>query len=72
VPKESANVDHIPELADAALKIVAFEESWYGPSLPPDRLYVALVPCFHFNAMENCGLIAVLGSSLARRLRVMR
>jgi hypothetical protein len=64
VPKESANVDHIPEL-----KIVEFKESWCSSSLPPDRLQVTLVPRFHFSPMENCGLVIVLDSSLATPCR---
>jgi hypothetical protein len=48
VPKESANVDHIPELANAELKIVEFEGSWGGPSFWPDRLQIALVSRVHF------------------------
>jgi hypothetical protein len=72
VPKESTNVNHIPELAGAVLKIVGFEESWCGPSLPPDRPQVAFVSCFHFSAMQNCGLIIVSESSLAKCVPAMR
>jgi aminopeptidase N len=43
MPKGFANVYRIPELADVQLKIIEFEESWCGPSLPPNRLQVALV-----------------------------
>jgi aminopeptidase N len=72
VRKESANVDHIPKLADAELKIVKFDESWCLPSLPPDRLQAAVVSRFHFSSMDNCGLVIVSDSSLASRLPTMR
>jgi aminopeptidase N len=72
VPKESANVDHIPELADMELKIVEFGEPWCGPSLQLDGLQVVVVPCFNFSAMESCALIIVSDSSLATRVPAMR
>jgi aminopeptidase N len=72
VPKESANVDHIPDLADAELKITESEESQCGPSLPPDRLQIALIPHFHFSAMQNCSLIISSDNSLARRAPAIR
>jgi hypothetical protein len=72
VLKESANVDHILELADVESKIVGFEEPWRDPLLPPDRLQVALVPRFHSSAMENCDLIIALDSPLARCVLAMR
>jgi hypothetical protein len=72
VPKESANVNHIQELADPELKIVEFEESWCGPSFRPDRLQIALVPRVHFSVMQSCRLINVSDNSMASRVPAMR
>jgi hypothetical protein len=59
-------------LADAELTIVEFDEFSCGPSLPPDRLQVALILRFHFSPMDNWGLIIVLDSPLARPVQAMR
>jgi hypothetical protein len=72
VPKESANVDHIPELADAELKIVEFEEFWCGTSFRPDRLQIALVPRVEFSVMQSCRLIIVSDNPLERTVPAMR
>jgi hypothetical protein len=72
VLKESENVDHILEWADAELKIIEFEEPWCGRSLPPDHLQVTLVPRFHFSRMKNCVLIIVSDSSRSRRVPAIR
>jgi hypothetical protein len=72
VPKESADVDHIPELADAELKTVESEGFWRGPSFQPARLQIALVPHVHFSVMQSCRLIIVSDNSLARRVPTMR